>query len=43
MINNYDLEFIINGTSNEYGLHSVYNGNGFIGVLTSLQDVYSAT
>ena len=28
-INNYDLGFIPNGTSNEYGLQSVFNGKRF--------------
>ena len=32
----------MNGTSNEYDIHSVYNGNGFIVVITYLQDVYLA-
>ena len=30
LINNYGLSFILNGTSNGYGLQSVYNGNGFL-------------
>ena len=29
-LNNYDLEFILNNTSHEYDLHSVYNGMGFL-------------
>ena len=33
-LNNYDLEFILNNTSNEYDLQSVYNGNGFLGIIT---------
>ena len=28
-LNNFDLEFILNNTSNEYDLQSVYNCNGF--------------
>ena len=42
LLNNYDLEFILNNTSNEYGLQSVYNGNGFLGIITSLQQVFLA-
>ena len=42
LINNYDLYFILNGTSNEYDLQSVYNGNGFIGTITELSQVYLA-
>ena len=30
----------MNGTSNEYDLQSVYNGNGFIGIITELSQVY---
>ena len=41
-INRYDLEFILNGTSNEYDSQSVYNGNGFIGIITELSQVYLA-
>ena len=37
IISNYDLEFSFKGTSNEYGLQSVYNANGFVGVFTELQ------
>ena len=25
---------MLKGTSNEYGLQSVYNGNGYLGVIT---------
>ena len=39
LINNYDLWCILNGTSNEYDLQSVYNANGFIGIITELQQV----
>ena len=39
IINNYALEFISNGTSNEYDVQSVYNANGFIGIITELQQV----
>ena len=42
MINEYGLEFILNNTSNEYTLHGVYNANGFIGSITSLQQVFLA-
>ena len=38
-LNNYDLEFILNNTSNEYDLQSVYNGNGFLGIRTELSQV----
>ena len=41
-LNNYDLEFILNNTSNEYDLQSVYNGNGFLGIITDLQQVFLA-
>ena len=37
------LWFIIylkNNTSNEYDLQSVYNGNGFLGIITELSQVY---
>ena len=33
-INAYGLEFILNNTSNEYDLQSVYNGNSYIGIIT---------
>ena len=42
IINNYVLEFILNGTSNEYDLRSVDNANGFIGIITELQQVFLA-
>ena len=42
MLNNYDLEFILKYTSNEYDLQSVYNGYGFLGIVTSLQQVFLA-
>ena len=38
--NSYDLEFILNNTSNEYDLHSVYTGNGFLGIIRDLSQVY---
>ena len=41
-LNNYDLYFILNNTSNEYDLQSVYNGNGFLGIITDLQQVFLA-
>ena len=41
-INAYGLEFILNNTSNEYDLQSVYNGNSYIGAINALQDVYLA-
>ena len=42
LLNNYDLELIPNGTSNDYDSQSAYNGNGFIGTTTPLQQVYLA-
>ena len=39
---NCDLEFFLNGTSNEYTLQSVYNVNGFIGNLAELSQVFLA-
>ena len=41
-LNNYDLEFILNSTSNEYDLQSAYNGNGFLGTITELSQVFLA-
>ena len=41
-LNNYDLEFILNNTSNEYDLQSVYNGNGFLWIITKLSQVFLA-
>ena len=41
-INAYGLEFILNNTSNEYDLQSVYNGNSYIGVITELSQVFLA-
>ena len=41
-INAYGLEFILNNTSNEYDLQSVYNGNSYIGIITELQNVFLA-
>ena len=40
--NPYNLEFVVNGASNEYTLQSVYNANGYIGTITSLSQVYLA-
>ena len=42
IINNYDLELILNGTSNGYGLQSVCNANGLIGIITELQQAFLA-
>ena len=42
LLNNYDLEFILNNTSNECDLQSVYNGNSYIGVITDLSQVFLA-
>ena len=41
-LNNYDLESKLNNTSNEYDLQSVYNGNGFLGIITDLSQVFLA-
>ena len=41
-LNNYDLEFISNNTSHEYDLQSVYNDNGFLGIVTELSQVFLA-
>ena len=41
-INDYNLEFILNNTSNEYTLQGVYNANGFIGSTTELSQVFLA-
>ena len=40
LLNNYDLEFILNNTSHEYDLQSVYNGNGFLGIISDLPQAY---
>ena len=32
----------LNNTSNEYDLQSVYNGNGFLGIITDLSQVFLA-
>ena len=39
-INAYGLEFILNSTSNEYDLQSVYNGNSYIDIITNLSLVF---
>ena len=41
-LNNYDLQVILNNTSNGYGLQSVYNGNGFLRIITELPQVFLA-
>jgi hypothetical protein len=41
-INDYDLEFVLKNTSNEYTLQGVYTANSYIGTINSLQDVYLA-
>ena len=41
-INAYGLEFILNNTSNEYDLQSVYNGNSYIVIITDLSQVFLA-
>ena len=33
---------MLNSTSNEYDLQSVYNGNGLFGVITEISQVYLA-
>ena len=33
---------LFNGTSNGYYLQSVYNGSGFLGIITPLQQVFLA-
>ena len=38
----FDLNFILNGTSHEHDLQSAYNGNGFIGVIIELSQVFLA-
>ena len=42
LINPLGLEFILNNTSNEYTLQSVYTANSYIGTINTLQDVYLA-
>ena len=39
-VNDYNLEFISNNTSNEYTLQGVCNANGFIGSTTELSQVF---
>ena len=39
IINNYDLEFIINGTLNEYDLQSVHNANSYIDTISDLPQI----
>ena len=41
-INDYNLEFILNNTSNEYTLQGVYNASPYIGSITELSQVSSA-
>ena len=41
-INGYNLEFILNNTSNEYTLQGIYNANSYIGSITELQRVFLA-
>ena len=40
IINDYNLESILNNTSNEYTLQGVYTANSYIGSINALQDVY---
>ena len=42
LVSSYGLEFILNNTSNEHDLQSAYNGNGFLGIIASLQQVFLA-
>ena len=42
LLSNYDSEFILNNTSNEYDLQSVYSGNSYIGITTALSQVFLA-
>ena len=41
-INGYNLEFILNNTSNEYTLQGVYNANSHIGSINDLLQVFLA-
>ena len=41
-INDYNLEFISNNTSNEYTLQGAYIANSYIGSITDLQQVFLA-
>ena len=36
----YNLEFNLNGASNEFELQSAYNGSGFVGVISDLSQVF---
>ena len=40
--NEYELEFVLKNTSNEYTLQGVYTANSYIGTINTLQDVYLA-
>ena len=40
-INDYNLECILNNTSNEYTIQGAYTANGFIGSITELSNTYS--
>jgi hypothetical protein len=42
LLNPFGLEFVLNNTSNEYTLQSVYTTNSHIGTITELQDIYLA-
>ena len=39
-ITDYNLEFILNNTSNKYTIQGVYNANGFIGSITELSHFF---
>ena len=40
LVNNCDLYFILNNTSNEYTTQGVYTANGFIGTISDSSQVY---
>ena len=42
LTNNYDLEFVLNGTSSEYDLKSGYNANSYLGTISPLQQIFWA-
>ena len=42
LLNPFELEFVLNNTSNEYTLQSTYNNNSYIGTISTLSQVYLA-
>ena len=42
LLNPFELEFVLNNTSNEYTLQGVYTANSYIGTITELSQVYLA-